>query len=115
MMPNDNTEVVHQNQMEIEGNKKKRSTYLIRTVNCSCSKIKNPNNNKKVIKMILIIREITIITVIIIIITVIIKCRSRSSALRTTNTEVPATLYDGPKATNITNSSTSDTVWEVER
>ena len=50
MMPNDNAEVVRQHQNgdrvdqvktheEIEGNKNKLSTYLVRTVNCSCSKI----------------------------------------------------------------------------
>ena len=50
---------------EIERNKNKRSTYLIRTINCSCWKILI-----KIIKMILIIIVIVIIIIIIIIIIV---------------------------------------------
>ena len=55
---------------EIEGNRFKRSTYLIRTVNCSCS-----------IKMILII---------IIMIKIIITCRGRS---RTTQQPIPSCMW----------------------
>ena len=74
---------------ETEGNKNKRSTYLIRTVNCSCSKILVII---KVVKMILII----IVIIIILSIMIIIKCRGRSRTL-TTNTELPVTLYNGQK------------------
>ena len=80
---------------EIEGNKNKRSTYLIRTVNCSRSKILTI---AKVMKMILIIivRTIIIITIIlvIIIIIIILKCRSISRTLARINTELPVTLYN---------------------
>ena len=81
---------------EIEGNKNKRSTYLIRTVNCSRSKILTI---AKVMKMILIIIVITIIIitiilVIIIIIIIILKCRSISRAVARINTELPVTLYN---------------------
>ena len=83
---------------EIEGNKNKRSTYLIRTVNCSRSKILTI---AKVMKMILIIIVITIIIItiilviiIIIIIIIILKCRSISRALARINTELPVTLYN---------------------
>ena len=62
---------------EIEGNRFKRSTYLIRTVNCSCS-----------IKMILII---------IIMIKIIITCRGRSRTPTTTNTKLHLTLYGSRK------------------
>ena len=60
---------------EIEGNKTERSTYLIRTVNCSCSK---NLLTIKVMKMILllIIRRITAI-----IIKIVIKYRSRSTIM----------------------------------
>ena len=61
---------------EIEGNRFKRSPYLIRTVNCSCS-----------IKMVLII----------IIIKIIITCRGRSRTLTTTNTKFLVTLYGSHK------------------
>ena len=61
---------------EIEGNRFKRSPYLIWTVNCSCS-----------IKMVLII----------IIIKIIITCRGRSRTLTTTNTKFPVTLYGSHK------------------
>ena len=47
---------------EIEGNKTKRSTYLIRTVNCSGS---------------IILVMIKLIKTILLIITIIIKCRGR--------------------------------------
>ena len=103
---------------KIEGNKNKRSSYLIRAVNCSCSKIPIMI---KVIKMIsiiiviIIIETIMIIVIVIMIIitivVVIIKWRSRSRTLTTTNTELPVT-YNDPKAPNITKSSTSDAAWE---
>ena len=107
--PNDGRVDQDNTHEEIEGNKNKRSTYLIRTVNCSCSKILTII---KVTKMILIIIMITIIIItIIMIITIIIKYGSRSRTLTITNTELPVTLYNDPKAANITRSSTSDTVW----
>ena len=51
---------------EVEDNKTKQSTYFIRTVNCSCSKIPVII---KIIKMISIIKVI------------IIKCRGRSTII----------------------------------
>ena len=61
-------------QEEIEGNKNKRLTYFIRTVNCSCSK------NLMIIKVIIVIIKIMI---------VIIKCRSKCRTF--TATELPVT------------------------
>ena len=72
---------------EIEGNKTKRSTYFIRAINCSYSKILVII---KVTKMFLII--IIIIIIVIIIIITIIKCSERSWTPSTTNTELFVTL-----------------------
>ena len=63
-------------QEEIEGNKNKRLTYFIRTVNCSCSK------NLMIIKVIIVIIKIMI---------VIIKCRNKCRTFTATNTELPVT------------------------
>ena len=42
----------------------------------------------------------------------IIKCRDKSRALMTTNTEFPVRLYNGRKLlTNIIKSSTKDVMW----
>ena len=73
---------------EIEGNKTKRSTYFIRAINCSYSKILVII---KVTKMFLIIIIIIIIVIIIIIITII-KCSERSWTPSTTNTKLFVTL-----------------------
>ena len=65
---------------EIQGNKTKRSTCLIRTVNCSSSKILVIS---KVIKMVLIV-----IVLLLLLITIIIKCEGRYRNPATTETEL---------------------------
>ena len=64
---------------EIQGNKTKRSTCLIRRVNCSSSKILVIS---KVIKMVLIV------IVLLLLITIIIKCEGRYRKPTTTETEL---------------------------
>ena len=72
---------------EIQGNKTKRSTCLIRTVNCSSSKILVIS---KVIKMVLIV------IVLLLLITIIIKCEGRYRNPTTTETELFMTFCGIP-------------------
>ena len=60
---------------EIEGKKTERSTYLIRTVNCSCSK------NLLTIKVMTMILSLIIKRIAAIIIKIVIKYRSRSTIM----------------------------------